>query len=83
MMAGGAFMEKRASDNGMSKVMDNKPNAAVEGKKTWTDTRVAVRLNGIARGYSNMERLLTKLQYGEMPVKQLANLKATLFKIRW
>lgn len=49
----------------------------------WTDTTIAARLNGIAKGYSSMERLKSELASWPMSGTERDVLMRTLSAIRW
>jgi peptide-methionine (S)-S-oxide reductase len=49
----------------------------------WLDTTIAARLNGMAKGYLNMERLKSELESWELSEAERKRLVAAVTGIRW
>lgn len=49
----------------------------------WLDTTIAARLNGIAKGYLNMEQLKSELETWELSEAERKRLVAAVMGIRW
>ncbi|WP_374121453.1 peptide-methionine (S)-S-oxide reductase MsrA [Paenibacillus sp. LHD-117] len=49
----------------------------------WADTTIAARLNGLAKGYTNLERLKTEIASWPLPEADRDDLLASISGIRW